>query len=287
MESLYNITDRLFVSLQQAREHPQGVSGLTTGFEALNKLTTGWQKGELIVIAAPPRMGKRAFAMSVLNNTMFDGSLGAFWFSTNLSTNQLTNMLLCNNLNIDLHSLLSGDVNTSKLKDIVENVRFSGVTFDDSPYLTINDLETKLLEFVDVCENAIVIIDNVNQLNYLESDRLDLADKFYRLKTLARKFEIPILAILETEKQQNNVSKHFRDCLSLSDYDAMSKSVDVRILLYRPEYYKITEFSDKSSTLGMAELIYSSRIGNGSIRLKYNSTAFKFSETNVDLNKCE
>jgi len=287
MESLYNITDQLFVSLQQAREHPQGVSGLSTGFEALNKLTTGWQKGELIVIAAPPRMGKRAFALSVLNNTMFDGSLCAFWFSTNLSTNQLTNMLLCNNLNIDLHSLLSGDVNTTKLKDIVENIRFSGVSFDDSPYLTINDIETKLSELDEVCEDAIVIIDNVNQLNYLESDRLDLADKFYRLKTLARKFEIPIIAIQETEKQQNNVSKHFSDCLSLSDYDAMSKSVDVRILLYRPEYYKITEFSDKSSTLGLAELIYSSRIGNGCVRLKYNPTTFKFSETNVTLNHCE
>ncbi len=285
MESLYNITDRLFVSLQQAREHPQGVSGLSTGFDALNKLTTGWQKGELIVIAAPPRMGKRAFALTVLNNSMFDGSLGAYWFSTNLSTNQLTNMLLCNNLNVDLHSLLSGDVNTSKLKDIVENVRFTGVAFDDSSYLTINDIETKLSELDEVFEDAIVIIDNVNQLNYLESDRLDLADKFYRLKTLARKFEIPIIAILETEIQQNNVSKHFSDCLSLSDYDAMSKSVDVRILLYRPEYYKITEFSDKSSTLGLAELIYSSRIGNGSVRLKYDQQVFRFSETNVDLNK--
>ena len=196
-------------------------------------------------------------------------------------------MLLCNNLNIDLHSLLSGDVNTSKLKDIVENIRFTGVAFDDSPYLTINDIETKLSEFDEVCEDAIVIIDNVNQLNYLESDRLDLADKFYRLKTLARKFKIPIIAILETEKQQNNVSKDFSDCLSLSDYDAMSKSVDVRILLYRPEYYKITEFSDKSSTLGLAELIYSSRIGNGSVRLKFNPLFFKFSETNVTLNHCE
>lgn len=287
MKTILDTIQSLIPCLEKAAEHPEGVSGLTTGIKALNKLNAGWQKGELTVIAAPPRMGKRAFALTVLNNSMFDGSLGAFWFSTNLSANQLTNMLLCNNLNVDLHSLLSGAVDTSHLKDIVENIRFADVAFDDSSYLTINDIETKLLEFVDVCENAIVIIDNVNQLNYLESDRLDLADKFYRLKTLARKFEIPIIAILETEKQQNNDSKHFRDCLSLSDYDAMSKSVDVRILLYRPEYYKITEFSDKSSTLGMAELIYSSRIGNGSIRLKYNSTAFKFSETNVDLNKCE
>jgi len=287
METLHNITDRLFVSLQQAREHPQGVSGLSTGFDVLNKLTTGWQKGELIVIAAPPRMGKRAFALTVLNNSMFDGSLGAFWFSTNLSANQLTNMLLCNNLNVDLHSLLSGNIDNGQLKDIVENIRFSGVSFDDSPYLTINDIETKLSEFDEVWEDAIVIIDNVNQLNYLESDQFDLADKFYRLKTLARKFEIPIIAIMETEKQQNNMSKHFRDCLSLSDYDAMSKSVDVRILLYRPEYYKITEFSDKSSTLGMAELIYSSHIGNGSVRLKFNPLFFKFSESNVSLNQCE
>jgi len=66
METLHNITDRLFVSLQQAREHPQGVSGLSTGIDVLNKLTTGWQKGELIVIAAPPRMGKTALALSMI-----------------------------------------------------------------------------------------------------------------------------------------------------------------------------------------------------------------------------
>jgi replicative DNA helicase len=287
MESIYNITDQLFVSLQQAREHPQGVSGLSTGFDVLNKLTTGWQKGELIVIAAPPRMGKRAFALTMMNNTMYEGELGMFWFSTNLASMQLTKMLLCNNLNVEMQHLQRGKVEEEFLDEIIEKYTLSKLYFDDTPYLTIEDIDSKLDEQFEMHPINLVVIDDVNNLNYKTSPKLDLADKFYQLKALARKYEIPVIVLMETENPQKPILNHVNDCLSLSDYDAMSKSVDVRILLYRPEYYKITEFSDKSSTMGMAELIYSSRIGNGSVRLKFNPLFFKFSESNVSLNQCE
>ena len=287
MESLYNITDRLFVTLQQAREHPQGVSGLSTGFDALNKLTTGWQKGELIVIAAPPQMGKTALALSMLNNTMYDDGLGTFWFSTNLAALQLTKMLLCNNLNIEMKHLQSGKVDTEILEALSEKFSLSSLHFDDTPYLTIDAIDSKLDEQFEMHPINLVVIDDVNNLNYKTSPKLNLADKFYQLKSLAIKHEIPVIVLMETENKQKEVSGYYNNWLSISDYEEMSKSVDVRILLYRPEYYKITVFSDKSSTLGLAELIYSSRIGNGSVRLKFNPLFFKFSETNVTLNHCE
>jgi replicative DNA helicase len=287
MESLHNITDRLFVSLQQAREHPQGVSGLSTGFDVLNKLTTGWQKGELIVIAAPPRMGKRAFALTMINNTMYEGNLGKLWSSTNLAAMQLAKMLLCNNLNIEMQQLQRGNVEEAVLDELFDKYELSNLHFDDTPYLTIDEIDSKIDEQFEIQPIEMIVIDDVNHLNYREGHKLDLADKFYQLKALARKYEIPVIVLMETENPQKPILNHVNDWLSLSDYEAMSKSVDVRILLYRPEYYKITEFSDKSSTMGMAELIYSSRIGNGSVRLKYEPRFYKFCENNISLNHCE
>ena len=287
MESLYNTTDRLFVSLQQAREHPQGVSGLSTGFDALDKLTTGWQKGELIVVAAPPRMGKTAFSLSMLNNTINDSSLSTCWFSTNLAALQLTKMLLCNNLNVEMQHLQRGKVDAELLDEMFEKYTFSKLYFDDTPYLSIENIDSKLDEQFEMHPINLLVIDDVNNLNYKTSPKLDLAEKFYQLKALACKYEIPVIVLMETENPQKPLYNHVNDWFSLSDYEAMSKSVDVRILLYRPEYYKITEFSDKSSTLGMAELIYSSRIGNGSVRLKYEPRFYKFSENNTSLKQSQ
>jgi len=287
MESLYNTTDRLFVSLQQAREHPQGVSGLSTGFDALDKLTTGWQKAELIVIAAPQRMGKTALALSMMNNTMYEGNLGMIWFSTNLAAMQLTKMLLCSILNVEMQHLQSGKVDEVVLDEMYDKFILSNLYFDDTPYLSIEDIDSKLDEQFEMHPINLLVIDDVNNLNYKTSPKLDLADKFYQLKEIACKYEIPVIVLLETENPQKPLYNHVNDWLSLSDYEAMTKSVDVRILLYRPEYYKITEFSDKSSTLGMAELIYSSRIGNGSVRLKYEPRFYKFSENNTSLNQSQ
>lgn len=278
MESILNTLDWLLPSLEQASKHPSGVSGLPTGFEALDKLTSGWQKGELIVIAAPERMGKTALALSMLSNTMYGDGMGKFWFSTNLSALHLTKMMLCYNLNVSMKHLQSGKVNMETLDEMYEKYKLSSVHFDDSPYLTIDDIDSILSEHFDNYPIESVVIDNVNQLNYLESKSSDLSDKFYQLKTLARKYEIPIIVLMETENQQKEVLGYYNNWLSLSDYDALSKSVDVSIRLYRPSYYKIIEFSDKSSTLGIAELILSGRTGSGTIRLKYEPEFYKFRE---------
>jgi replicative DNA helicase len=278
MESIQKTLDRLIPWLEQAHKHPQGVSGLPTSFKALDALSSGWQRGELIVITAPRRMGKAAFVLSMLNNSMYGGGLGTVWFSTNLSTLHLTKMMLCHELKVEMHYLQSGKVDMEVLYEMYEKYKLAGVHFDDSPYLSIDDIDAKINEQFEIHPIDMVIIDNVNQLNYAESNQLKLADKFYQLKTLARKYEIPIIGLLETENQQKDMSSYSSDWLSLSDYEALSKSVDVRIQLYRPEYYKITEFSDKSSTLGIAELLFSSFIGCGTVRFKYNSTYFTFEE---------
>ena len=278
MEYLNKITDRLFVSLQRVCEHPQGVSGLSTGFEALDKLTSGWHKGELIVITSPPRMGKTALALSMLNNSMYDDRLGTIWFSTNLAAMQLTKMMLCNNLGVEMQHLQRGKVDAEILLELIEKYAFSGLLVDDTPYLSIDDIDSKIDDQFLMCPVEMIVIDDVNNLNYSKTDMPDLADKLYQLKALARKYEIAVVVLMETENPPCGMSSQDIDCISLSDYKALSKSVDVTIQLCRPGYYKVIEFSDKSSTLGMAELICSGRNGYGKVRLQYEPEFFRFKD---------
>lgn len=291
MESIIYILQGIIQGLEQARANQSGVSGITTGFKELDVLSAGWQQSELIVIAAPPQMGKTAFALSVLNNTMLDCKLGAHWFSTNLSKLQLTKMLLCNNLNVDLHALLSANFKVSLLKDVSNNFKFTGVVFNDSPYLTINDIDMILSEeyeaYGKITDN-IVIIDNLNQLNYQENSKLELTDKFYQLKTLARKYEIPIICLLDTDIPRSHFVDYETSVHVMEQNKVRDSSIDALIQIFCPDYYGITEFKDGSSCLGFADIIVSGRaVMNETLRLKYDRAAFKFSDTNVDLNKCE
>jgi replicative DNA helicase len=275
MESIVNIIYRLIPSLEQARKYPHGVSGLPTGFEELDRLSSGWQNGELIVIAAPTCMGKTALALSMLNNAMCDAEFDAFWFSTSLSSLQLTKLMLCNSLQVDMHMLLSGGIDADLLNGMKGKIKFSGVSFDDSPYLTIEDIDSKLSEGFNPFPAEMVVIDDINHLNYAEDNRLDFTDKFYRLKTLARKYEIPIIVLMEIEIPKN-VFENYSDCLS-AYYQQNTKIsyIDILINLFRPEYFKITEFEDGNSSLGYADLIISgSRVEKGMVRLKYDNRIF-------------
>lgn len=291
MESIIYIIQNFIKSLEQARANPNGVSGITTGFKELDVLSAGWQQTELIVIAAPPQMGKTAFALSALNNTMLDGKLGVHWFSTNLSKLQLTKMLLCNNLNIDLHTLLGANSDISLINEIAENLKFTGVVFNDSPFLTIHDIYMILSEEFEAygkITEDIVIIDNLNQLNYPQNSRLELTDKFYQLKTLARKYEIPIICLLDTDISGSHFVDYETSVRVLEQNKVRDSCIDMLIQIFRPEYYRINEYKDGISCLGFADIIVSGRaVMNKTLRLKFNRETFKFNETNIDLNKCE
>jgi replicative DNA helicase len=213
MDSIFEITEKLIPSLTKALKRPQGVSGLSTGFEVLDRLTGGWQNGELIVVAAPEYMGKTALALSMLKNTMCDSEFETFWFSTGLSNLQLTKMLICKCMSLDMHKLISGEVDINILNSLIEKLKFSGVYFDDSPYLTIDDIDAKLSERFKSFPVELVIIDDINHLNYSERNYNDFNDKFYQLKTLARKYEIPIIVLMDIEISAAD-NADYSDCLS-------------------------------------------------------------------------
>lgn len=282
MKSLEEQIQHLIPNIEKTQK--RGFSGIPTGFNELDKLTTGWHKGELIVISAPRKMGKTYLALSILINSFTKGRLGAVWFSTNHSATQLTKMFLCNNFNLEIYNLLSGSFNHEELFNLLNDFKFAEINFDDSPYLTINDLDSKIADQKQIWPIEIIIIDNVNELNYQKDSNTDLVDKFYQLKTLARKYEIPIICLLDNEIPENHFVDYNSSREVLERNKISDKSVDILIQLFRPEYYKITEFEDGSSCLGFADLIVSGRAAmNGTVRLKYNPLTFKFSETDVTL----
>ena len=224
--------------------------------------------------------GKHRFTDAMPHSTIDneDGEYSNFWYSTNLSKLQLTKMLVCNNLSIGLHTLSTANFNFKLLKNEVGNCKFSNVSFCDAPYLTINDIDKKLSASLELCVDSIVVIDNINQLNYSENCILGLSDKLYQLKTLARKHEISIIGLLDTEISDS----HFDDYATAIDFlernKIFDKSIDTLIQLFRPEYYRITEYIDKSSTIGLAEILFSGRIGKGRIQLNYEPGFYKYKE---------
>lgn len=293
MKSLENQIECLIPSIKKSQKN--GVSGLPTGYDELDKITTGWHKGELIVISAPHKMGKTYLALSILINSFQKGRLGAVWFSTNHAVIQLIKMFLCNNFNIEGYKFLSGGLNYEELHNMLNDFKFADINFDDSPYLTINDLDVKIASQKQKWPIELIIIDNVNELNYQKNCYLDLTDKFYQLKTLARKYDIPIICLFNDEIPENHFVDYNTSLEVLAKNKIADKSIDILIQLFRPEYYKITEFEEAKTEfevgkncLGFADLIVSGRsVKNGIARLKYEPLFFKLSDTSVDINKCE
>ncbi len=269
----------------------EGLSGVATGFEKLDKITSGWQPSDLIIIAARPGMGKTAFVLSMARNIAIDFGLPVALFSLEMASVQLITRLISSETGLSSEKLRTGKLEkyeweqlSSKVKDLEKAPLF----IDDTPSLSIFDLRAKARRLSSQHGIKLIIVDYLQLMTAGNSAGKGMGNREQEistisrnLKALAKELAIPVIALSQLSRAVETRTGSKRPLLSdLRESGAIEQDADIVSFIYRPEYYKIEEWDDDdhTPTAGQAEFIIAKH-RNGSlenIRLKFIGNLGKF-----------
>ncbi len=257
------ILDRAVEQMQMAGRRQSGLSGLGTGFRELDKVTSGWQNSDLIIIAARPAMGKTAFVLSMALNIALHNDPVAV-FSLEMSNLQLVNRLISNACELPGEKIKSGDLSTSDWGQLTTRMsRLQGLPMyvDDTSGLSIMELRTKARRLVREHQVKIIIIDYLQLMTAgikLGSREQEVSTISRSLKQLAKELDIPIIALSQlNRKLEDRGNKDKRPQLSdLRESGAIEQDADIVCFIHRPEYYTHSGLDEDGNNIrGKAEFI--------------------------------
>ena len=268
----------------------EGLSGIATGFEKLDKITSGWQPSDLIVIAARPGMGKTAFVLSMARNIAIDYGHPVALFSLEMSSVQLITRLISSETGLSSEKLRTGKLEKHEWEQLsikVKNLEKAPLYIDDSPSLSIFDLRAKSRRLASQHGIKLIIVDYLQLMTAGGNGKgggnreQEISTISRNLKALAKELGIPVIALSQLSRAVENRGGSKRPLLSdLRESGAIEQDADIVSFIYRPEYYQIEEWddNDRSPTGGQAEFIIAKH-RNGSlenIRLKFIGNLGKF-----------
>ena len=281
--------------IQTAAARTDGLSGLESGFTKLDKMTSGWQRSDLIIIAARPAMGKTAFVLSMAKNIAVNYRNPVAVFSLEMSNVQLVNRLISNACEIPSEKIKSGQLADYewqqldyKLRDLLD----APLYVDDTPSLSVFELRTKARRLVREHGVRIIIIDYLQLMNAsgmsFGSREQEVSTISRSLKGLAKELNIPIIALSQlnrgVEARQGAEGKR-PQLADLRESGAIEQDADMVCFIHRPEYYKITEDERGNSLIGLAEIIIAKHRNGavGDVRLRFKSEFAKFMNVDEDV----
>ncbi len=292
------IIDEAFKLLNIAAQRSDGLSGLPTGFNELDKITSGWQKSDLVIIAARPAMGKTAFVLSMAKNITVNFKRPVALFSLEMSNVQLVNRLIVNVCEIEGEKIKNGqlaDYEWDQLDTKIKDLYGAPLFIDDTPSLSIFEFRTKARRLVREENVELIIIDYLQLMNasgsQFGSREQEVSTISRSLKGLAKELSIPIIALSQLNRSvesrtSSNVSESKRPQLSdLRESGAIEQDADIVCFIHRPEYYKILEDNAGRSLQGIAEIIVAKHRNGatGDVRLRFKKQFAKFMNEEDDI----
>ena len=241
------VIKQAIAQIEAASNRESGLSGLATNFHELDKLTSGWQNSDLIIIAARPAMGKTAFVLSMAKNMAVDNNTPVAIFSLEMSNVQLVNRLISNACELEGEKIKSGRLDQpdwEKLQAGVKRLYDAPMYIDDTPSLSIFELRTKARRLVREHKVRILIIDYLQLMNAsgmkFGSREQEVSMISRNLKQLAKELNIPIIALSQLNRSvesRGTDSQSKRPQLSdLRESGAIEQDADIVCLIHRPEY---------------------------------------------------
>ena len=268
----------------------EGLSGVPSGFKGVDRVTAGWQKSDLIIIASRPGMGKTALSLSMARNMAIDHKIPIGVFSLEMSSVQLITRLISSETGIGAEKLRKGNlepIEWQQLSSKVKKLEDAPIFIDDTPALSIFDLRAKCRRLVAQHKVQIIVIDylqlmtaGVTKSNGNREQEISTISR--SLKSIAKELEIPVIALSQLSRAVETRGGSKRPLLSdLRESGAIEQDADIVSFIYRPEYYQIHEWDDDGSPCdGQAELIVAKH-RNGSlekVRLRFEGSMAKFSD---------
>lgn len=282
--------------LEIAANRPEGLSGLQTGFTVLDKITSGWQNSDLVIIAARPAMGKTAFVLSMAKNMAISFGYPVALFSLEMSNVQLVNRLIVNTCEIPGEKIKNGQLLPYEWEQLdfkIKELYDAPLYIDDTPSLSVFELRTKARRLVREHGVKMIIIDylqlmNASGMNYGSREQ-EVSMISRSLKGLAKELNIPIIALSQLNRgvEGRAGAEGKRPQLSdLRESGAIEQDADMVCFIHRPEYYKIFEDDKGNSLIGLAEIIIAKHRNGatGDVLLRFKSEFARFQNVDDDYN---
>jgi replicative DNA helicase len=245
--------------LEEQQGKDGGLSGLSTGYIRLNKITSGLQKSDLIILAARPSMGKTAFALNIARNVAMEEQKPVALFSLEMSNEQLSMRLLTAEARIDSNRLRTGFISQEdwqNVTDAASTLNELPIFIDDTPNISVMDVRAKTRKlFQKHGELGLVIIDYLQLMKSpIHSERRDLeiAEISRGLKSLAKELNIPVMALSQLNRMLEQRSDKRPMMSDLRESGALEQDADIVAFIYRDEVYHKEPDNPKKGT---AEII--------------------------------
>ncbi len=278
------IAAKLLKEVSQLAENQEDVVGVTTGFRDLDKFTHGWQKSDLIIIAARPGMGKTSFTLGLARNAAAKKIPIAF-FSLEMSNSQLVQRILSMQSEIPLGKLRKADIEEyewPKLQHGVEALTEMPIFVDDTPSISVNELRSKCRRLKMQEDIQLVIIDYLQLMTGSQrkngTREQEISSISRALKAMAKELDVPVIALSQLSRAVETRSANKRPMLSdLRESGAIEQDADIVTFLYRPEYYEAQD-GETEEEQGYTEVIISKHRNGplGTVNLKFLSQFTKF-----------
>lgn len=280
-EAITPILQRSFEKIRRALDDPQGITGVATNFADFDRLTSGLQKSDLILLAARPSMGKTALALNIAMNAALENNIVAV-FSLEMSKEQLGHRLLSSYSGINSQKLNTGTFDSEEFNELVETLNYltgSKLFIDDTAGITVMELRSKARQIKNEYGLDFIVIDYLQLMQGTAKKGIDynrqqeISEISRNLKALARELKVPILALSQLSRSVE-LRADKRPMLSdLRESGSLEQDADIVMFLYREEYY-----DKESENSNIAELVIAKN-RNGpttTINLQFNKECMRF-----------
>lgn len=280
--SMNEVLKETLSNLEAIHGRESGITGIPTGFRALDNLTGGWQKSDLIIIAARPSMGKTAFALAMARNSALHPKepTGVAVFSLEMSGGQLAQRLLTSEARVDAQAARTGrlsDDDWPKLARAAGRLSAAPMFIDDTPGLSILELRAKCRRLKAEHDIGLVVVDYLQLMHGTAAVRnanreQEIAQISRSLKSLAKELNVPVIALSQLSRAVETRGGDRRPQLSdLRESGSIEQDADVVAFIYRAERYGITVDENGNSTEGMAEILIGKQRNGpvGEVRLAF------------------
>ena len=283
------VIEEAFARMEKAAKNTGNISGIPSGFEKLDRITSGWQTPDLVIIAARPAMGKTAFVLSMAKHMAVDREIPTALFSLEMSNVQLVNRLIMNVCELEGEKIKTGKMSKEdkvRLNTKINIMKGKPLFLDDTPSLSIFELRSKARKLVHDHGVKIIIIDYLQLMNAQGSNfgsrEQEVSIISRGLKALAKELDIPIIALSQLNRgveARTGIEGKTPQLSDLRESGAIEQDADLVCFIHRPEYYHI--YSDEKTgkdLRGLAQIIVAKHRNGAtdSIWLRFRGKFAKF-----------
>ena len=282
-EALSDVLERGFLEIERLFNNKGQITGVPSGFTDLDAKTSGFQKGDMVLIAARPSMGKTTFALNIAENAALREGKSVVIFSLEMPKEQLAYKLLCSEANVDMLKLRTGNLDDKDWENIARAtgpLSKAKIYIDDTAGVTVMEMRSKCRRLKMEYGIDLILIDYLQLMSGSSSEnrQQEVSEISRSIKALAKEMECPVIALSQLSRAPEQRADHRPMLSDLRESGSIEQDADLVMFLYRDEYYN-KETEDKN----MAECIVAKHRNGpvGTVKMAFLGALSKFGDLDV------